>query len=79
MKILACEVRVDKQTLKYCFPAFNLVLEQSDYSFPESQQQDQVFSTNLLLAATEPEIPEGQVPLDSAFYVARPPIEANCY
>lgn len=25
------------------------------------------------------EYPEGQVPLDSAFYVERPPIEANCY
>lgn len=25
------------------------------------------------------EIPEGQVPLDSAFYVERPPVEADCY
>ncbi|NMG07882.1 AAA-like domain-containing protein [Brasilonema sp. UFV-L1] len=26
-----------------------------------------------------PEDPEGQVPLDSAFYIERPPIEADCY
>ncbi|MGJ5675472.1 MAG: AAA-like domain-containing protein [Nostochopsis sp.] len=79
MKIFACELRVDKQTLKYCFQAFNLVLEQSDYCFPEPQQQDQALDTHLLLAETAPEIPEGQVPLASAFYVERPPIEAHCY
>ncbi|ALF54049.1 serine/threonine protein kinase [Nostoc piscinale CENA21] len=79
MKIFACEVGVDKQTLKHCFQAFNLVLEQSDYCFPDLPQQSQAFSTNLSLAEAEPEIPEGQVPLDSRFYVERPPIEANCY
>jgi hypothetical protein len=79
MKIFACELGVDKQTLKYCFQAFNLVLEQSDYCFPEPQQQDEVLGCNLLVAETFPEIPEGQVPLDSAFYVERPPIEADCY
>ena len=35
MKIFAGEVRVDKQSLKDCFRAFNLVLEQSDYEFPK--------------------------------------------
>ncbi len=79
MKTLACEVGVDKQSLKYCFQAFNLVLEQNDYYFPELQQQDKVLSTNLLMRETVPEIPEGQVPLDSAFYVERHPIEANCH
>lgn len=79
MKIFACELGVDKQTLKYCFQAFNLVLEQSDYCFPESQQQDEVLGTNLLVVETAPEIPEGQVPLDSAFYLERPPIETDCY
>ncbi|RCJ26166.1 serine/threonine protein kinase [Nostoc minutum NIES-26] len=79
MKIFACELGVDKQTLKYCFQAFNLVLEQSDYGFPESQQQDEVLGTNLPVVETAPEIPEGQVPLDSAFYLERPPIEIDCY
>ncbi|AFZ24619.1 hypothetical protein Cylst_2400 [Cylindrospermum stagnale PCC 7417] len=78
-KIFACELGVDKQTLKYCFQAFNLVLEQSDYFLPEPQQQDEVLGTNLLVVETAPEIPEGQVPLDSAFYLERPPIETDCY
>ncbi len=30
-------------------------------------------------ARIEPEVPEGSVALDSAFYVERPPIESNCY
>ncbi|BAY89503.1 MULTISPECIES: AAA-like domain-containing protein [unclassified Tolypothrix] len=79
MKIFACEVGVDKQTLKYCFQAFNLVLERSDYEFPEVQHQDEALAINLLGIETTPEIPEGQVPLDSAFYLERPPIEADCY
>ncbi|TBR58024.1 serine/threonine protein kinase [Mastigocladus laminosus UU774] len=79
MKIFACELGVDKQTLKYCFQAFNLVLEQSDYCFPEPQQQDEALGTNLLIVETAPEIPQGQVPLDSAFYLERPPIETDCY
>ncbi|BAY11996.1 NB-ARC domain-containing protein [Calothrix sp. NIES-2098] len=32
-KIFACEVGVDRQTLKYCFSAFNLELESQDYQF----------------------------------------------
>lgn len=79
MKIFACELGVDKQTLKYCFQAFNLVLEQSDYCFPELQQQDEVLGTNLFVVETAPEIPFGQVALDSAFYLERPPIETDCY
>ena len=79
IKMLACEVGVDKQSLKCCFQAFNLILEQSDYYFPKLQQQDRVLNTNLLVAEAEPEIPEGQVPLNSKLYVERPPTEANCY
>ncbi|BAY20415.1 WD-40 repeat-containing protein [Calothrix sp. NIES-2100] len=32
-KVFACEAGVDKQTLKYCFSAFNLQLESEDYQF----------------------------------------------
>ncbi|MEG3922320.1 AAA-like domain-containing protein [Microcoleus sp. T3_A4] len=64
---------VDKQTLKRYFRAFNLILEQSDYSWPETQikevEPDRV--------DVKPELPGGQVPLDSAFYVERPPIESR--
>ncbi len=79
MKVFAGELGVDKQSLKCCFKAFNLVLEQSDYCFPEPQPQDELLGTKFKVAETAPEIPEGQVPLDSAFYVERPPIEADCY
>jgi hypothetical protein len=79
MKIFACEVGVDKQTLKCCFQAFNLVLEQRDYCFPEPRQQNEVLDSNLLVVEAASEIPEGQVPIDSAFYVERPPIEADCF
>lgn len=32
-KVFACEIGVDRQTLKYCFQAFNLQLETHDYQF----------------------------------------------
>ncbi|MDM9582851.1 ATP-binding protein [Nostoc sp. GT001] len=32
-KVFACEIGVDRQTLKYCFQAFNLQLEPHDYQF----------------------------------------------
>lgn len=35
MKVLGCEVGVDKRTLYRCFRAFNLVLEPSDYKLPQ--------------------------------------------
>lgn len=80
MKVLKCVAGVDQQTLKSCFNAFNLVLEPNDYSRfkPEIEQ---VFSSGATQPdqAPQPEFPDGQVPLDSAFYVERSPIEAECY
>lgn len=37
MKVFACQVGVDKQTLNCCFKAFNLRLEPRDYSRPDPQ------------------------------------------
>ncbi|MFB2972496.1 AAA-like domain-containing protein [Aerosakkonema sp. BLCC-F183] len=84
MKIYAREIGVDRSTLKRCFSAFNLVLEQNDYSWvfpqgeeveepeipppPEKEEKD-----------IEPELPGGQVPLNSPFYVERDSIESECY
>lgn len=45
-------------------------------SFPISPKTDEAILTYL---PAEPEHPTGQVPLTSAFYVERPPIEAQCY
>ena len=80
MKVFACEAGVDKQTLKCCFRAFNLVLETNDYFLPEPQIRS-IFESDSgqLPKKVEPEWPEGQVPLDSAYYLERPSIEADCY
>ncbi len=74
MKVFACEAGVDKGTLKCCFKAFNLNLEQGDYYKPEL---DTLLIEDTLPSGTE--LPEGQVPLDSHFYVERSPIESDCY
>lgn len=75
MKVFACDTGVDKQTLRACFNAFSLMLEASDYYRPEMENE----LIEPLALKNEPELPEGQVPLDSAFYVERWPVEFNCY
>jgi hypothetical protein len=80
MKVFACEAGVDRQTLKCCFSAFNLLLESSDYYRPEpSPHSETQLGVESVVFTMEPELPEGQVPLGSAFYLERFPIEANCY
>lgn len=79
MKVFACETGVDKQTLKTCFRAFNLTLEPSDYGWPKQQEQNADLP---LPTEREPELPGGQVPLNSGFYVDRSlnrsTVEAEC-
>lgn len=56
-------------------PQTDLALQPSSTSLPaERPRQAQDFSPNTLL-----ELPEGQVELDSTFYIERPPIEQRCY
>lgn len=79
MKVLACEEKVDKQTLKAFFRAFNLILEPKDYITPElSLEFSQIYPFSCA-EKLEPELPEGQVSLNSPFYIERLPIEADCY
>lgn len=70
-KIFSHSSGVDKQSLICLFSTFNLVLERSDYYLPEAQLKD-VESDDV-----EPELPGGQVPLDSAYYVEHPPLESS--
>lgn len=79
VKALKCKTGVDKQTLKDCFKAFNLVLKPRDYCSPESQREEAELGALQLAPDLEPEFPEGQVKLGSRFYINRPPIEARCY
>jgi transcriptional regulator with XRE-family HTH domain len=80
MKIYAREIGVDRNTLKKCFSAFNLSLEPSDYSWLFAQN-DPVESDILSKPEKEIELelPGGQVPLGSPFYVERDFIESECY
>lgn len=77
MKVFACESRVDKQTLKNCFHAFKLDLSDEDFYYPQIASVDVQETPSPLLY--KPELPEGQVPLDSPFYLQRSPIESDCY
>ncbi|MGA7934392.1 MAG: AAA-like domain-containing protein [Kovacikia sp.] len=87
MRVFACEIGVDRHTLQSCFSAFDLVLEPDDYSVQKPDTRDVGKSNRSQSEAAEPELPGGQVPLDSAFYVERfsmggtirTPIEATCY
>ncbi|MCL1470662.1 AAA-like domain-containing protein [Argonema antarcticum] len=81
MKIYARELGVDRTTLKRCFKAFNLVLEQSDYSwvFPQIEEVEESDTSQPQEEEIEPELPGGQVPLNSPFYVEHGPIESECY
>jgi AAA-like domain len=79
MKVFGGEAAVDKQTLKICFSAFNLILEPKDYYQPELQSEAQLNLVDSSHLEFEPEVPEGQVPVDSDFYIERSPIELNCY
>lgn len=74
MKVFAGESGVDKQTLKQCFQAFNLTLETSDFQPPNLSETH----ASVLLNSVK-ELPEGQVPLDSTFYIERNSIEQTCY
>lgn len=73
VRVLKCEAGVDRVTLRSCFQAFQLTLQPGDYAQP------QVEGSESDSQSLEPELPGGQVSLNSIFYVDRPPIEANCY
>ncbi|MDJ0799869.1 MAG: AAA-like domain-containing protein [Calothrix sp. MO_167.B12] len=81
MKVLKCESGVDKQSLKSFFQAFGLKLEKDDYDFPQSQgdQVPQPPFNPKPPPEVPPEFPEGQVPLNSLFYLERPLIDTKCY
>lgn len=80
-KVLACETKVDKQTLKTLYRAFDLVLQSDDFSYPEDPDNPdlQGASPNQPELPPEPEFPEGQVPLHSRYYVEREPVETESF
>lgn len=91
-KVRRRQTPVDRQTLESYFQAFKLTLSPQDYvrPIPENNSQELTVATeqNSYQGTTskieskypvELLLPEGQVPLNSYFYIERPPIEVNCY
>lgn len=94
-KVRRRQAPVDKQTLKEYFNAFDLTLTTKDYTkpIPETEVASEPImaiasnrssagktsSSEALNCDREPSLPQGQVSLDSSFYIERPPVEANCY
>ncbi|MEO0757079.1 MAG: AAA-like domain-containing protein [Cyanobacteria bacterium J06648_16] len=78
-KVLAAETRVDKQTLKACFSAFELALQSTDYYSPDATASSPFIGaappTRITQTATAPPSPGGPLPIDSPFYM--PPVEAQ--
>ncbi|MGG6295931.1 AAA-like domain-containing protein [Leptolyngbya sp. AN02str] len=83
MKVFACEMGVDKQTLKAYFRSFGLTLEPADYDYPDPSADEgnaaDANETKEPEGEPEPDLPGGQVPLGSEFYIERTAIEADCY
>ncbi len=79
MKVFSARAAVDRQTLAICFRTFGLMLEAEDYVSASSSAATVGSSPVAILDLTEAELPEGQVPLESPFYVERPPCEAQAF
>ena len=87
-KVRRRQFPVDRQTLECYFDTFNLELTDGDYISPNSKTKATISKVSDLAQKNgsikspklpEPLLPEGQVPLNSRFYVERSPIETNCY
>jgi transcriptional regulator with XRE-family HTH domain len=74
-KVMSSQVGVDKQTISRLFSAFNLTLEADDYRLFKAGNQD--FDINSEYQSLTS--PGGQIPLESPFYIERPPLESICY
>ncbi|HTL88374.1 MAG TPA: AAA-like domain-containing protein [Leptolyngbya sp.] len=68
-RVRSRKVAVDQQTLETYFRAFDLTLNPDDYTDSDSA----IFSNRQSILLS------GQLPVDSPFYVYRPPIEDVCY
>jgi hypothetical protein len=68
-RVRSRKVAVDQQTLENYFRAFDLLLTSDDYTDSEAATLGN--RQHILLS--------GQLPVDSPFYVYRPPIENICY
>ncbi|MBD2091565.1 AAA-like domain-containing protein [Microcoleus sp. FACHB-1515] len=71
---------VDQRTLRLCFSAFNLELHKEDYALLSELDEPEPVRMRSRHAESEPmPYPNGPEPLDSPFYIGRPPIETLAY
>lgn len=76
---------VDQKTLKLCFNAFNLEVQEEDYIFIQDENETEIIdflSDNSCIQTANLSLwsyPDGPVPLDSPLYIERPPIEELIY
>ncbi|QIR41347.1 hypothetical protein HCG51_10750 [Tolypothrix sp. PCC 7910] len=76
---------VDQKTLKLCFNAFDLDLQDEYYSFIQDEEENQAEISELLSESSHLKeqnywpYPDRPVPLDSPLYIERPPIEEQVY
>lgn len=67
-KVQRRQAAVDRQSLECYFSTFNLTLNVDDYTQPDSNESESRSSIMV----------KGYVPLNSPFYIERPPIEQLC-
>lgn len=87
-RLWSLDTGVDQKTLKLCFSAFNLELCREDYTILDEPNQTETSQSLFLDSYLNKQrdkvksfwsYPDGPVPLDSPFYVERPPIEEVVY
>lgn len=84
-RVFKAETGVDRETLRHCFAAFDLVLSEDDYFQPG--QPDLLKPQEDAEASAEIELPDGQVSLTSPLYIerfafaddTRDSLETECY
>ncbi len=79
-KVWSRETPVDKRTIKSCFAAFNLTMTSTDYYYPEiALDKRERLEPSQPKPHLQPEVPGGQMAVNSPFYVERSSLEAKCY
>ncbi|MGL5508903.1 MAG: AAA-like domain-containing protein, partial [Microcoleaceae cyanobacterium] len=78
-KIRQGRVGADISKIQQLFTAFNLKLEEADHRSSKEPAPLAIQTPQIPTGEAEPGIPDGQVTIESTFYIERPPIEERCF
>ncbi|MBD2342547.1 AAA-like domain-containing protein [Anabaena subtropica] len=82
-RLWSLSASIDQKTLKLCFSAFNLEINEEDYTLLNQENETEISGflseSSSIQVENHWSYPNGAVPLDSPFYVERPPIEELVY